>query len=74
MTNSEKLTQTIETAKTNYATADGSGSPWRKSFRVINDHMVQVNIFGWDTESAPVVWVNKSSEPLTVTEALARIS
>lgn len=71
MTNSEKMAQAIETAKTNYAVAGPACQMWRKSSAIINGHSVQVNIFNSD---APVIWLDRSSEPLTVSEALTRIA
>lgn len=74
MTNTERMAQTIETAKANHANTTGSGLPWRHSVRIINGHRVQANIFGWDTQAAPVMWIDGSTEPLTITDALARIA
>lgn len=71
MTNAAKLADTIRTAETNFATAGPACQPWRKALRVINGHRVQVNIFYSD---APIVWLDGSSEPLTVAEALTRIA
>lgn len=71
MNNEEKLADTIRTAETNFATAGPACQPWRKASRVINGHRVQVNIFYSD---APIIWLDGSSEPLTVTEALVKIA
>jgi hypothetical protein len=71
MTSSEALNATIETAKTNFATAGPACQAWRKAKRVINGHMVQVNIFN---SAEPIVWLDGSSESLTAAEALTRIA
>lgn len=73
MTNSEKMTQTIETARGYVAHPTGAGTAWQRATRVINGHMVQVNIFEFDA-SNPVIWLDGSSEPLTVAEALNHIA
>jgi hypothetical protein len=51
---------------------NAAGEPWRYSVKIINGHHVQTNLMGWAEELR--VWIDRSSEPLTITEAVARIA
>lgn len=73
MTATETIAQMIETSKLgpiNHWT--GSGTPWRYAVKIINGNHVQANLFGW--EGTVQVWLNKSTEPLTIEEAVTRIA
>lgn len=50
-----------------------TGAPWMRSVKIINGFHVQTNVFGWG-EGTVKVWLNKSSEPLTIPEAVAKLA
>lgn len=75
MTNSQSIEDTITTARSNNASYNAAGTMIHTSARVINGHMVEVRVTGWSFDTATtVVFVDRSSEPLTVAEATQRIS
>lgn len=51
----------------------GAGTPWRYAVRILNGQHVQANVLGWG-EGTVQVWLNKSTEPLSIEEAAARIA
>lgn len=71
MTTTETLTQMVTEAHRMLPTCGPAGQPWQKRTRVVNGHIVQVNV--WDFERVTVE-IDKSTEPLTVEEAATRIA
>jgi len=73
MSITETLVSMIEDSKLAPLNYGPSGAPWRKAVKIINGNHVQTNVFGWG-EGTVKVWLNKSSEPLTIEEAVARLA
>jgi hypothetical protein len=69
----QTIANTVEAARKSLGSYGRDGSPWRYAIKIVNGHHVQANLFGWG-EGTLKVWVDKSTEPLTVAEAAARVS
>lgn len=54
------------------STVTGSGDPIRKAVKIVAGHHVTVKLIGW--EGRVVIELDRSTEALTVTEAVARIA
>lgn len=72
MNATETIVNMIEDSKLAPLNYGPSGEPWRRAIKIINGHHVQTNLFGWDAKVK--VWIDKSSEPLTIAEAATRIA
>jgi len=73
MNTTETIAKMIEDSKLAPLNYGPSGEPWRRAIKIINGHHVQTNLFGWG-EGTLKVWIDKSSEPLTIAEAVTRIA
>jgi hypothetical protein len=51
---------------------DAAGNPTRRGCQIINGHMVEVVLKGW--EQRLVIFVDRSSEMLTTDQAVARVA
>lgn len=72
----ETITQTLtdmiaRLERTPFSGHTGSGLPTRRAKKVIAGHLVQVWLIGW--EGRIVVELDKSTEPLSISEAAERM-
>lgn len=61
----QRLDALFERAASGPSNYGPSGEPWARAIGIVNDHHVQVNIFGWGNDERRTVWVDKSDEDLT---------